>query len=238
MSHGKLLLGAALLCALSSNSVWAQEDEEAKGPQARVRFFGQAAIAIKFFKNQSCYGGRGIQASKTNLGAMFGNSKSISLGMPETPTVASLQSRDGILFSAFFREYAVRADEPLTIHIAYAETTGRMGYSCKPYGAVFTPEAGQDYEVTVDVGNGLCEFQIKRIEVKDTAVQLLPVLHREAQKCTKDDVLPIAVCKTTLNECKEGVMEKFRATSPEGKPDKAAYAECTAAYKTCAQATK
>lgn len=238
MSNVKLFLHSVLLGALCCNGVSAQENVEAKEAQARVRFFGQAATAIKFFKNQSCYGGRGIQASKAGLGALFGKNQSISLGMPETPTVANLQSRDGILFAAFYREYAVRAAEPLTIHVAYAETTGRTGYSCKPYGAVFTPEAGQDYEVTLDIGAGLCQFQVKRIDVKDTAVQLLPVLHREAQKCTKDDVLPIAVCKATLAECKEDVIEAFHATSQEGKPDKSAFAQCTAAYQTCAQATK
>jgi hypothetical protein len=233
----KRIVGAVLLCALGS-SAWAQESDDVKGPEARIRFFGQAAIAIKFFKNQSCYGGRGIQASKTNLGAMFGNSKSITLGMPDTPTVASLKSRDGILFNAFYREYAVKANEPLTIYAAYAETTGRTGISCPPFSAVFNPEAGKDYEVTVDVGGPSCVFQIKQIAVKDAAVQLLPVLFKQANKCTADDVLPIAVCKATMAECKEGVMEKFRETSPEGKPDKAAYAACAAEYKACAAATK
>lgn len=237
-SQIQIILGSVLLCALGGNCAWAQENEEAKSTEARVRFFGQAAIAIKFFKNQTCYGGRGIQASKTNFGAMFENTKSISLGMPETPTTANLKSRDGILFDAFYREYAVRADDPLTIYAAYAETTGRTGISCPPFAAVFKPEAGKDYEVTVDIGNAACLFQIKRIDLKDAAVQLQPVLFTEAKKCTAGDVLPIQVCKATMAECKESVIEKFRETSPEGKPDKTAFAACTAEYKTCAAATK
>lgn len=238
LSQMKVMLGPVLLCVLSSSCAWAQENAEAKGAEARVRFFGQAAIAIKFFKNQSCFGGRGIQASKTNFGAMFGNAQSISLGMPDTPTVTNLSSRDGILFNAFYREYAVRADEPLTVYAAYAETTGRTGISCQPFTGVFKPEAGKDYEVTVDLANSACIFQIKRIELKDGAVQLQPVLFAEAKKCTSDDVLPINVCKATIAECKESVIEKFRETSPEGKPDKTAFAACTAEYKTCAAATK
>lgn len=231
-------MGIALLCVLSSNFAWADEPAEAKGGAARVRFFGQAAIAIKFFKNQSCYGRKGIQVSKTNLGALFGSTKSITLGMPETPTVADLKSRDGILFSAFYREYAVRADEPLTIWAAYAESTGRKMYSCDSFGAVLTPQAGKDYEVTVDLGNNKCVFKINRIEAAGAAVQLQPAAFAEAQKCTAQDVLPINACKASMAECKESVLEKFHESSPDGKPDKTAYAACAADYKTCAAATR
>ena len=248
----KIFLGSILLCALSGNAAWAQDAVEGKGGEARVRFFGQAAIAITLYKNQACVGGKGIQVSKTNLGALFGNSKSISLGMPETPNVTNLKSRDGILFAAFYREYAVRAGEPITIAAQYYETTGdsRMtlgnvvythpGISrgCKKIDGSFTPEAGKDYELTVDIGSPTCQFTLTQVDVKDAAVQLTPVALAESRKCAAGDVLPIALCKATLAECKEDVLEKFHETTPEGKPDKAAFAACTAEYKTCAAATK
>lgn len=247
----KLILGTVLLCAMGCNGARAEDVVEAKGGQARVRFFGQAAIAIQFHKNQTCIGKRGIAVSKTNMGALLGSSKSISLGMPETPNVASLKSRDGILMPAFYREYAVRANQPITVVAQYYETTGdsrialgnitltRPGISrgCSKIGASFTPEDGKDYEVTVETGSPACALTVTQIQTKEAALELTPVAVTEVLQCTAQDVQPLAVCKATLAKCKDGVTEKFRAMSPEGKPDKAAFAACTAEYKACVAET-
>jgi hypothetical protein len=230
---------AALLCMLGSSGAWAQDKTEttdAKPAVARVRFFGQAAIGIKFFKNQSCIGGDGIQASKKNFGGMF--AKNVSIGMPITPTVENMKSRDGILFAASYHEFAVRANEPLAISVDYSETTGVRSYRCDQIGGVFKPEAGQDYDITVDLVNGTCAVNVQKIEVRDSAMQLLPVPLDGTRKCTADDVLPINVCKATFEECKTNVIEKFKETDPEGKPGKAAFAECTARYKSCVADTR
>jgi hypothetical protein len=248
MNQMKRILGSVLVCALSSNIAWADDAVEAKGGQARVRFFGQAVIGLTFFKNQSCYGRRGIQASRAGLGGAFGSTKNISLGIPETPNVTNLKARDGIITAAFYREYEVRSGNPLAILATYTETTGPnphfigqpTGYfaKCENIGAYFTPEDGKDYEVSLDIKGQACHLTVNQIASTDAGVQLTPVAVAEAKKCTAQDVLPLDLCKATLAECKEGVTEKFRETSPEGKPDKAAFASCTAEYKTCAAATK
>lgn len=244
------LLAAVMLCALDSSMVMAQDTEgqQVAGAGARVRFFGQAAIGIKLFKNQSCYAGRGIQASKKGP---FGG-KNVSIGMPNSPNVDNMKSRDGILFAATYHEYAVRAGQPLTIHVDYSETTGSVrlttgnmitetegiSNSCEKFAEVFTPEAGQDYDVTVDIGRGTCQLHVQKIESKDSAVRLQPVATAKAPKCASDVVLPIAACKATYAECKADVLEKFKETNASGKPDKAAFAECTAEYKACAAETR
>lgn len=243
------LLGAVALFALGSSLALAQEGEEAPaGKGARVRVVGQAAIGIKLFKNQSCYAGRGIQASKKGL---FGG-KNVSIGMPNSPTIDNMKSRDGILFAATYHEFAVRADEPLTIYVDYSETTGSVrtnngimitetegqSNSCEKFAEVFTPQAGQDYDVTVDIGGGTCQLHVQKIDSKGSAVQLQAVPTAKAPKCAGDVVLPIAACKATYNECKADALEKFRESSPQGKPDKTVFAECTADYKACAAETK
>lgn len=240
------LLAAAMLCALCGSLATAQEAEEPQaGAGARVRFFGQAAIGIKFFKNQSCYAGRGIQASKKNLGGVF--AKNISIGMPNSPTVDSIKSRDGILFSATYHEFAVRADEPLTILVDYSETTGGSPYfindtgrggRCDLFAGTFKPEVGRDYDITVDIGGGACQLKVQRIELKDGGAELQPVQVDRANKCTSADVLPIAVCKSTFAQCKADAIEKFKEISPNSKPDKTVFAECSAEYKACVAETK
>jgi hypothetical protein len=44
----------------------------------------------------------------------------------------------------------------------------------------------------------------------------------KAEKCTTDDVLPIAGCKSMLAEYKADAFERFRETSPDGRFDKIA----------------
>jgi hypothetical protein len=184
----KFLFALTALCVLTGNYAWAGEEIKTQGGQARVRFFGQAVIGLTFYENKSCYGGKGISASRTGFGGAFGSKKNISLGMPETPNVINLKARDGILASAFYREYSVNFGEPLTILASYQESTGRTSYSCKNFSAVFTPEEGKDYEVAVNINSDICKLDIKRIEQKDTGIQLMPVDLSEGRKCSgKDD---------------------------------------------------
>ena len=66
----------------------------------------------------------------------------------------------------------------------------------------------------------------------------------EQKQCVSDDVkslvdmTPLGQCKVVLLECRAGVTDNFHATTPDGKPDKAAFQGCTADYKKCAEANK
>lgn len=184
----KTLLVSIALCVLSSNFALAEENSEARVGFARVRFFGQAVIGLTFYKNQTCFDGKGVSASRTGFGGVFGSKKNISLGIPETPNVINLKARDGILASAFYREYSVNAGEPLAIQGAYQESTGRTGYNCKSFGGFFTPEDGKDYEVLVDVNSQSCQLSVTQIASINAALQLSPVELSPVRKCSdKDD---------------------------------------------------
>jgi len=234
MKNMKMLATAVMLCVVGGSAAWAQDREDAKG--ARVRFLGQAAATLKYYKNQTCVSPRGgIVVQKPSL---FRSGKVVSLGMPVTPNVTNLDSRSGILTSAAYKEYAVRAGEPLTVWGKYGETTGRSAYWCEEIALVFNPEQGQDYEVTFDFEQGGCKLNVRRIEVTGDQVQLQPVPTSAPHKCTANDVVPIEVCKATLAECKADALAKFRETSPDGKPGKTVYEECAAEYKACAAETK
>jgi hypothetical protein len=172
------------LCILNANSASAEEPSGPSGGQARVRFFGQAVIGLTFYKNKTCYGGKGVTASRSGLGGAFGSKKNITLGMPETPNVLNLKQRDGILASAFYREYAVNAAEPLNILASYKESSGGFGYKCQSLSGYFVPENGKYYEVTVDIDGQHCRLRVGRIESTPTSIELLPVGLTESGKCS------------------------------------------------------
>lgn len=196
----KSFLVTIALCILSGNFAWAEENSRPQAGSARVRFFGQAVIGLTFYKNQTCYAGKGISASRSGFGGVFGNKKNISLGMPETPNVTNLKARDGLLASAFYREYSVKANEPLAIHASYHESTGRTGYSCKSFGGVFTPEDGKDYEVSVDISSQFCVVSVLRIDLNEAALQLAPVTLSESGKCSeKESMLSKTATDRELN---------------------------------------
>lgn len=180
----KTLLVSIVVCALSVNFACAEEKSGSQSELARVRFFGQAVIGLTFYKNQTCYAGKGVSASRSGLGGVFGSKKNISIGIPETPNVVNLKARDGILASAFYREYSVNAAEPLAIHASYHEDTGRTGYTCKSFGGVLTPEDGKDYEVTVEIDSQSCRLSVTRIDLNESALQLTPVELSDGGKCT------------------------------------------------------
>jgi hypothetical protein len=180
----KTLLAFLALGVLTANFAWAEETSGPPDGQARVRFFGQAVLGLSFYKNKTCYGGKGVSASRAGFGGAFGSKKNITLGMPETPTVLNLKQRDGILASAFYREYAVNAGEPLTIMASYQANPGRYIYSCKNFGIYFIPENGKDYEVTLDVDSQICRLSVNRIESNATSIELVPVGFADANKCS------------------------------------------------------
>ncbi|WP_369935198.1 hypothetical protein [Xanthomonas tesorieronis] len=145
----KLFLLIAFFAAACPAAAIAGDDEDEQARvnpdnQARIRFFGQAAIGLEFYRNTVCYGGdaESETPSSSGFGGAFGSKKNISLGMPVTPNVTNLKQRNGILAKAFYREYAITAGEPIAIHASYYETTGSNGISrgCDDFGATFVPE--------------------------------------------------------------------------------------------------
>ncbi|QNH14792.1 hypothetical protein [Xanthomonas sp. SI] len=191
----KLFLLTALFAAACPAAAITDDDEDEQARvnpdnQARIRFFGQAAIGLEFYRNTMCYGGdaESETPSSSGFGGAFGSKKNISLGMPVTPNVTNLKQRNGILAKAFYREYAITAGEPIAIHASYYETTGPSGISlgCKDFGVSFVPEKGQDYEVALDLSRQYCHLAISRISETSDGVALAPVESKDAQECSDE----------------------------------------------------
>jgi hypothetical protein len=167
------------------SGAWADDQSGTQDGYARARFFGQAVINLTFYENKTCYGGSGVIASKTGgLGGLFKRVKNISVGMPETPNVINLKQRDGILSNAFYREYSVNAGQSLTISASLNETTGRTGYSCGLLNGSFIPETGKDYEVALDISDGICHLNVTQVDSTQAEVKLLPVALSMAMSCS------------------------------------------------------
>lgn len=177
-----------LLILFIPHFVIANNLQTASDNQARLRFFGQAVIDLEFYNNSACYGGEnGTVASSSGFEGAFGSKENITIGIPITPNVENLKNRDGILARAFYREYTVSANKPLSIVANYYATTGVSSYSCKNMAVAFVPEKGKDYEVSLDFiedkGSDYCLLNITKIDVINSKVALTPVDIKKANKC-------------------------------------------------------
>jgi hypothetical protein len=163
------------LCALTGAS--AQEAAPAAAPStetatatARVRLFGQNGILVHFYQNSSCVGGKGPKTTVSGgvgdaFGSFLGRAKNTSIGMPETPTTADLGKRDGYFSKAYFREYEIPGNQPMALRMAFQSGGGAPGSKyCRAFGGTFTPEAGKQYEVTLEVAPNECLAVVREIQ--------------------------------------------------------------------------
>lgn len=187
MKKNKSMLVVVMGMLVSSLTTYAADTVTSAGDgHARMRFFGQAVTRMQFNAGQSCFTNRGaVSVSKSGFGGAFGNKDNIVIGMPSTPNAVNLKQRDGILARAFYREYEVKAGEPVTVLSSYTETTGVMSYSCKQIASTFIPENQQDYEISLDLTQNGCQLTINKIVPSNGTIQLLPVAASSASKCTK-----------------------------------------------------
>lgn len=149
--------------------VEAVEAVEAVAP-ARVRLFGQNGAMVSFYQNSTCIGGNATKTMVSgSLGDVFssflGRAKNTSIGMTETPTTIAIADRDGYFSKAYFREYEVPGNKPVTLEMAFQSAAGAPGSQyCSKLGATFTPEAGKEYEVALDVRSGQCLAAVREIQ--------------------------------------------------------------------------
>ena len=164
-------------CALTGASAQeaapaAASSTEAAAPAApaRVRLFGQNGIMVHFYQNSSCVGGKGPKTTVSGgvgdaFGSFLGRAKNTSIGMPETPTTADLGKRDGYFSKAYFREYEIPGNQPMALRMAFQSGGGAPGSKyCRAFGGTFTPEAGKQYEVTLEVAPNECLAVVREIQ--------------------------------------------------------------------------
>ncbi|GGY22943.1 hypothetical protein [Paludibacterium paludis] len=179
--------------ALASEAARADDAQAVPQSSARIRLFGQNGVGVWFYRNMACYktgmwGPTDAETVSGGLGDAFasfvGVASNSGIGMPETTTTREIAKRNGMLSKAFFREYSVDADKPLTVLVSFGDVSGmRCGY----LSASFVPKAGKDYEgvLNISVAERVCRLEIKEITGTPEATELKLV----------DDMKPAGKCR-------------------------------------------
>ena len=195
---GLRIASVALLAGCAIGSATAQETATvspaaqagASTNVTRVRLFGQNGAMVDFYENSVCIGGSGPKTRVSGgagdaFSSLFGRAKNTSIGMTETPTTTGLSKRDGIMSKAYFREYEIAANQPMTLSMHFQSAAGapRSAY-CPTLGGTFTPEAGKEYEITLDIHPGKCTAVVNEIQKSEQGpATLREVAIAPTQKC-------------------------------------------------------
>lgn len=176
------------LCPIVSNADESamEKKDTVNSDSARIRLFGQNGMGVKYYPNSACYGGDSVIVSG-GLGDAFssflGTASNTSIGMPETPNSGKPSARNGLFSKAFFREYKIVANQPLTIKLDFQSNPGvRYGY-CKTIAGTFLPEAGKDYEISLDIKDGMCVPVMNELQSTTEGLILQPVVATKAERC-------------------------------------------------------
>jgi len=179
------LLLAALLIGCSSQP--SRQELMPTNETARIRLFGQNGVMVKLYRN-GINGKGGVEVVSGGMGSAFasftGTVSNQSIGIPDTPNVKNLSERGGILSKAYFREYMVKAGQPLTLSMSFRSSPGHPGATytyCKTALRTFIPEAGMDYEAALDIEPGFCAPRINQILTRDNEVVLVPVEYNPSE---------------------------------------------------------
>lgn len=178
---------------------YAEKPSAEQANTARIRLFGQNGVAVKFYRNSICEGGEKVTVSG-GLGDAFlsflGATKNESIGMPDSQNTVNQSARNGPMSKAFFREYEIKAGEPITVAMTFMNTPapvpkefaslpGVGTKTCRSIVTTFVPEQGKDYEGVLDVrfDMGVCIQQINEVHATEEGVELIPVALSPAEKC-------------------------------------------------------
>ena len=183
-----ILLFVVSIITACATSVSTGEAEKTDGGQknasaSRIRLFGQNGVRIVFYRDSTCYedglfgiGDKGETVSGgmgQSFSSFIGIASNASIGMPETTNTKNITKRDGTLSKAYFREYEIESEKPLTVLAA----AGMPNWGCNRISASFMPKPGKDYEVFLDVSfaEKVCRLQLKEIQVNEGVVELKPI---------------------------------------------------------------
>lgn len=174
-------------------------------PPSRIRMFGQNGITAVLFRGSTCVKSvwsEDAEKASGGMGSAFnsflGRVSSSSLGMPETEASRNLSSLDWPLAKAYFREYAIPADQPSSMRLGFialsvpsppAAYGGGMSYtgpSCH-LEISFVPGAGKDYEVAFTRQRSTCRAIVNELVRNGDAIELMPVPIFAAPDCPAED---------------------------------------------------
>lgn len=166
------------------------ESDNNGSSKSRLRLFGQNGATAIFYRNSKCVKpSLGKEDERVSGGfssafsSLLGTVSNTSIGMPETDTTRNLSKSDGLLSRAYFREYEIAGNEPVTVKIGFQDVAN-SGTNCKR-SAYFLPRPGKDYEASISWGKGVCDIFMKQISQKEgiTTTTLKPVDTFKAYAC-------------------------------------------------------
>lgn len=177
--------------------------------ESRIRLFGQNYTHVTMYRDSDCTraglkeGDEKVSGTlMSSLNSLIGNVSNSSIGMPETETTRYLNKKNKLLSKAYFREYVIEADQPVTINAGYEDinhvyksngiTYSQKGGSCSrspgyPIAVRFIPIPGADYEMDFKWRDGKCGLWINRISQKDGVTTLKPVKAYIAYACKEKE---------------------------------------------------
>lgn len=63
-----------------------------------------------------------------------------------------------------YHEYVIPSGKPITMEMYFQIDGGGVKQSCGPVGAMFTPEAGKDYDTSMVFASGRCTVQLRELK--------------------------------------------------------------------------
>lgn len=138
------------------------------------------------YENSTCIGGGAKTVVSGSIGSsfasFFGKVENVRLGIKDTPTVLNMSKEDGKASKGYFREYVIQAGQPLTIGMSYSLPNALR---CATLGSTFVPEAGKDYEGTLEVNfsERTCRLVLKQVQSTSDDVILADVAQLPATSC-------------------------------------------------------
>jgi hypothetical protein len=188
---------AALYCGDAAAMVQAAPESPSAAvppaaPQAgtaRIRVFGQNGTTVRFYEDSACFGGKAKETQVSGgvgdaFSSFIGTAKNTSIGIRDTPTTTGIKRRDGYFAKAYFREYAIKSGQPLTVWMRYQSNPGNAYAACGAIGGTFTPESDKDYEVSLDQAGGRCLAVIREVaDAGDGSAQLRDVSVARTTEC-------------------------------------------------------
>jgi hypothetical protein len=165
---GMFLLSFACIGASSAQDSAPPAGAAAQAPvagKARLRVFGQNGITTHLYQNSVCIG-KGTKTAvggvgKTFLSSLFGQTANTSIGMRQTPNTRNMAKRDKLGSKAYFQEFEFAANQPVSVSMHFQSV--ELSAGCKLVGGTFTPVAGKEYELELDVTRPQCVAVVQEI---------------------------------------------------------------------------
>lgn len=169
-------MNPAAMAAASQPVNAVAESTQGHQASARIRLYGQnqKSSSMSYQAGQKTIKVRVGSTLKQSFLSTFGMIKNSSLGIPQTEMVKHMKQYDGILSKMFYEEFTIPAGVPIHVHNNFQGLSQTMRTadggriittqpSCSSDDAVFTAEAGKDYEAAPLYNSAACGVAVVEV---------------------------------------------------------------------------